>query len=140
MAASSADEVALQYATAAAMARPMSSPDPAASAAGPTAANTPAPIIEPRPMTTASPRPRRRASRLGASSSFASLTSLVVLDELHLDAASLLEERRVHAGEVASVGHLARLHPRLDQALVGAVHVVGPEPEVPEVHLGVVRA
>ena len=62
-----AEEVALQYATAAATARPMSSPDPAAAAAGPMAANTPAPIIDPSPMMTASPRPSRRASRLGTS-------------------------------------------------------------------------
>src|SRR5688572_12290097 len=65
MAASSAEDVALQYATAAAIARPTRRPEPAASAAGPNAANTPAPIIEPSPMTTASPSPNRRASRLG---------------------------------------------------------------------------
>src|SRR5687768_12916156 len=113
----------------------MSSPDPAASAAGPTAANTPAPIIEPRPMTTASPTPRRRASLLGASSPD-TVTSRVVLHELDLDAAPLLEERRVHAGEVAAVRRLTGLHARLDQALVRAVDVVGTEPEVPEVDLG----
>ena len=46
----------------AARASPISSPAPAAAAAGAKAAKTPAPIIEPRPMTTASPVPRRRAS------------------------------------------------------------------------------
>src|SRR3954454_21519528 len=40
----------------------MSSPVPAACAAGPYAANTPAPIIDPSPMNTASPRPSRRSS------------------------------------------------------------------------------
>src|SRR5690349_11267216 len=40
----------------------MSRPLPAARAAGPNAANTPAPIIDPSPMTTASPVPSRRAS------------------------------------------------------------------------------
>jgi hypothetical protein len=35
----------------------MSNPPPAAAAAGPIAANTPAPIIEPRPMMTASKVP-----------------------------------------------------------------------------------
>src|SRR5580693_6429137 len=43
------------------MASPASSPVPAALAAGPNAANTPAPIIEPSPMITASPVPSRRA-------------------------------------------------------------------------------
>ena len=104
-------------------------------AAGPNAAKTPAPIIEPSPMTTASPRPSRRASRLGAP-----LTSLVVLHELDLERRPLLEERRVHAGEVAPVGRLAGLHARLDQALVRAVHVVGTEAEVPEVDLRIVGA
>src|ERR1700734_3612226 len=61
-AASCADAVALQYAIAAAMANPISSPAPAARAAGPNAANTPAPIIDPKPITTASPVPSRRAS------------------------------------------------------------------------------
>ena len=50
---------------AAAMASPISSPPPAAAAAGPIAANTPAPIIEPRPMITASKVPSWRDSRLG---------------------------------------------------------------------------
>src|ERR1700737_4543887 len=40
----------------------MSSPAPAARAAGPNAANTPAPIIEPSPITTASTVPSRRDS------------------------------------------------------------------------------
>ena len=40
---------------------PISSPAPAAAAAGANAANTPAPIIEPSPMTTASVVPSRRA-------------------------------------------------------------------------------
>ena len=39
----------------------MSRPVPAEAAAGPNAANTPAPIIEPSPMTTASTVPNRRA-------------------------------------------------------------------------------
>src|SRR5687767_5734166 len=110
----------------------MRSPDPAASAAGPMAANTPAPIIDPRPMTTASPSPSRRASRLGGWSTSGrpspptatGRASLVVLHQLHLEAARLLEERRVHAGEVASVGRLARLHAGLDQVLVLGVDVV----------------
>ena len=59
-AASCADEVALANATTAAIASPISRPVPAASAAGAHTANTPAPIIEPRPMNTASPRPSRR--------------------------------------------------------------------------------
>src|SRR5439155_17049105 len=63
-AASSADEVALQYATNAAITSPSSNPAPAAAAAGPIAANTPAPIIEPRPIMTASVVPSLRASRL----------------------------------------------------------------------------
>src|SRR6187200_2776189 len=45
----------------------MSSPDPAIPAAGPMAANTPAPIMDPSPIMTASPRPSRRASLLGTS-------------------------------------------------------------------------
>src|SRR5271163_698369 len=61
-AASWADAVALQYAIAAAMANPINSPAPAARAAGPNAANTPAPIIDPRPITTASTVPSRRDS------------------------------------------------------------------------------
>src|SRR3954462_9247750 len=61
-AASCADAVALQNATMAATARPTSSPEPAACAAGANAAKTPAPIIDPSPISTASPRPRRRAS------------------------------------------------------------------------------
>ena len=40
----------------------MSSPAPAARAAGPNAANTPAPIIDPSPITTASTVPSRRDS------------------------------------------------------------------------------
>ena len=44
----------LQQATTAAMARPMRSPSPAAVAAGAHAVKTPAPIIDPAPMTTAS--------------------------------------------------------------------------------------
>src|SRR5277367_657813 len=60
--ASWADAVALQYAIAAAMANPINSPAPAARAAGPNAANTPAPIIDPRPITTASTVPSRRDS------------------------------------------------------------------------------
>src|SRR5690349_6482356 len=62
VAASCADEVALQYATTAAIPRPMSNAAPAACAAGTKTENTPAPIIEPRPMITASTRFRRRAS------------------------------------------------------------------------------
>src|SRR5690606_5849781 len=58
--ASRAEDAALQYATTAATARPRSSPDPAARAAGARAAKIPAPTIEPRPMTTASPTPRVR--------------------------------------------------------------------------------
>src|SRR5262245_66015464 len=46
----------------AATASPTSRPVPAARAAGAYAANTPAPIIDPRPMKTASPSPRRRSS------------------------------------------------------------------------------
>src|SRR3990167_1771278 len=69
MAASCADEVALQYATKAAIASPTTRPFPAAFAAGPNAANTPAPIIDPRPIATASKVPRRRARRVGAFSS-----------------------------------------------------------------------
>src|SRR6478735_4157518 len=61
-AASCADDVALPNATTAARARPMSRPEPAALAAGPKAAKTPAPIIEPRPMKTASARPSLRTS------------------------------------------------------------------------------
>src|SRR4051794_20509698 len=98
----------------------MSSPDPAASAAGPRAEKTPAPIMEPTPMTTASPTSRRRASRVGASAPGPG-TSVVVGDQLDLDAAGLLEERRVHAGEVPAMGRLAARHARLDQGLVGAV-------------------
>ena len=44
------------------IARPMSRPVPAASAAGVFAVWAPAPTIEPRPMNTASPSPRRRWS------------------------------------------------------------------------------
>src|SRR5262245_29465113 len=62
VAASCADDVALQYATMAAIPRPMSNAAPAACAAGAKTENTPAPIIEPRPMTTASARLNRRAS------------------------------------------------------------------------------
>src|SRR6188472_3127291 len=106
------------------MASPTSRPAPAASAAGPNAENTPAPIIDPRPMATASPSPRRRSSRLGASR-LDSLTgrrrSVVVPDELDLDSATLVEERGVHTGEVAPVRCLTRVHARLDQALVDAV-------------------
>src|SRR4051812_39839588 len=58
------------------MASPISSPLPAACAAGPMAAKTPAPIMAPRPITTASPSPSRRARRL------ASFTSLRSADEL----------------------------------------------------------
>src|SRR5262249_18761409 len=54
-------------------ARPMRRPFPAARAAGANAANTPAPIIEPSPITTASAVPSLRASRLGASAVGASL-------------------------------------------------------------------
>src|SRR5918994_4864800 len=61
-AASWADDVALQNAIAPAITRPISSPVPAASAAGPQTANTPAPTIEPAPTTTASASPRRRCS------------------------------------------------------------------------------
>ncbi|GDY64993.1 hypothetical protein SAV14893_043860 [Streptomyces avermitilis] len=50
----------MQYATTAATARPSSSPDPAARAAGPSAAKIPAPTIDPSPTTTASPTPRVR--------------------------------------------------------------------------------
>ena len=61
-AASRAEETALQYAIAPATASPRRSVDPAARAAGASAANTPAPIIELKPMTTASRSPSRRAS------------------------------------------------------------------------------
>src|SRR5262245_51929567 len=54
----------------------MRSPAPAAAAAGPYAANTPAPIIDPSPMKTASPRPRRRSS-----DTFAAVVTAVI--ELH---------------------------------------------------------
>ena len=54
--------MALQYATNAAMASPISRPVPATLAAGEKAANTPAPSIEPSPMITASRVPSRRAS------------------------------------------------------------------------------
>src|SRR5688572_27796299 len=112
------------------MARPTSSPDPAASAAGPNAANTPAPIIEPSPMTMASRRPSRRASRLGRSSPTGNdPVSLVVPHELDLEAAGLLEEGGVHAREVAPVRRLARLHARPEELLVGPLHVRGAEPE-----------
>src|SRR6266496_3292190 len=65
-AASWADEVALQYATTPAITKPSSRALPAARAAGAKAANTPAPIMEPRPMTTASKVPSRRTSRAGS--------------------------------------------------------------------------
>src|ERR1700687_4018135 len=61
-AASRAEDVALQYATTAAMARPMSRPEPAAAAAGPNATKIPAPIIEPSPIVTASAVLSRRRS------------------------------------------------------------------------------
>src|SRR3954447_14123322 len=60
IAASCADDVALQKATIAATPRPINSAVPAASAAGAQAAKTPAPIIEPTPMTIASPTPSWR--------------------------------------------------------------------------------
>src|SRR5215217_803295 len=130
------------------MASPMSSPAPAAWAAGPTAANTPAPIIEPRPMTTASPSPRRRASLVGAAATVSSAGCpagstarvVVVPYELDLEPALLPQERRVHAGEVALMGRLARFHACRHQSLVVAVDVVGAEPEVPEVDVGIGRA
>ena len=52
-AASRAVEVALQNATTAAMPSPTSRPVPAAAAAGDHTVKTPAPTIEPTPMTTA---------------------------------------------------------------------------------------
>jgi hypothetical protein len=52
----------LQYATTAATPNPTSRPVPAAAAAGANAENTPAPIIEPNPITTASTVPSRRVS------------------------------------------------------------------------------
>ncbi len=64
-AASCADDVALQNATTAAITSPISSPVPATAAAGAKAENTPAPIIDPRPMKTASASPRRRTSAGG---------------------------------------------------------------------------
>src|SRR5690606_124299 len=67
-AASCADDVAFPNATTAAIASPMSSPAPAAAAAGANTAKTPAPIIEPSPMKTASPRFSRRARALSATS------------------------------------------------------------------------
>src|SRR5829696_5145719 len=60
IAANCADDVALQKATIAATPSPINSAVPAASAAGAHAAKTPAPIIEPTPITTASPRPSWR--------------------------------------------------------------------------------
>src|SRR3954453_18774880 len=113
------------------MARPISNPAPAASAAGPMAANTPAPIIDPRPITTASPSPSRLASRVGAGS-----TSAVVRDQLDLESARLGEVRGVHAGEVSPVGRFGRVHPGTDQLLVGGIDVLGLEAEVAEVHVG----
>src|SRR6478752_6008267 len=59
-AASCADDVALQNAMNPATTRPTRSAAPAAAAAGAKAANTPAPIIEPRPIAIASRRPNRR--------------------------------------------------------------------------------
>ena len=59
-AASWAEAVALQYATTAASPRPTRSPVPAAAAAGAKAANTPAPIIGPSPITVASVVPSLR--------------------------------------------------------------------------------
>ncbi|MEY9837851.1 hypothetical protein [Streptacidiphilus sp. EB103A] len=50
----------MQYATTAAPARPSSSPEPAAEAAGAREAKIPAPIIDPRPITTASNTPSLR--------------------------------------------------------------------------------
>src|SRR5690349_20416044 len=47
------------------MTSPISNPDPAAEAAGVKAANTPAPIIEPNPITTASKVPSRRPRPCG---------------------------------------------------------------------------
>ena len=64
-AASWADDVALQNATTAAITSPISSPVPATAAAGAKAENTPAPIMDPRPMKTASASPRRRTSAGG---------------------------------------------------------------------------
>lgn len=61
-AASWAEDVALQKATRPARHSPSSRPAPAAPAAGAHTAKTPAPIIEPSPITTASPSPSRRAS------------------------------------------------------------------------------
>src|SRR4029453_12541507 len=80
-----------------------------------------------RTSSTCSELPRRHCSGDRRSG------QLVVLHELGLEAARLLEERRVHAGKLPPVGRLVRLHTRLDQALVRAVHVVGAEAEVPEV-------
>lgn len=53
--------MALQKATKAATTKPMSSPDPAAPAAGVNAAKTPAPIMDPSPISDASNVPSRRA-------------------------------------------------------------------------------
>ena len=64
-AASCADDVALQKATATAIASPTISSVPAASAAGPSPTKIPAPIINPIPITTASTVVIRRASRSG---------------------------------------------------------------------------
>ncbi len=61
-AASSAEEVALAYATTAATTRPSSSAGAPRTAAAPTAAKTPAPTIAPSPTTTASPTPSARRS------------------------------------------------------------------------------
>ncbi|GFE27286.1 hypothetical protein Sliba_77390 [Streptomyces nigrescens] len=55
----------MQNATTAASASPTSSPEPAAAAAGARAAKIPAPIIDPRPTTTASVTPSRRCSSPG---------------------------------------------------------------------------
>src|SRR5436190_20604539 len=72
MAASCAEDVALQYATSAAIASPSVSAFPAARAAGPNAAKTPAPIMDPSPIATASTVPSRRASREGVLVAFTS--------------------------------------------------------------------
>ena len=87
--------------------------------------------------------PGRRADRFGCAYSVCGRTigaGLVIFDELDLEAVRLLEERRVHAGEVAPVGRLSGLRTSLGQALVRAVQVFGAEAQVSEVDVRFVGA